>query len=246
MLQNKVAVVTGAGRGIGRAIAVEMARAGADVALLYERNEQAAEETLALIRPLGRKAQAYRCDVGDFAATKDTVRQILADFGDISILVNNAGIVRDALVLMMQPEQFESVIRTNLTGAFHMIRHVSGHFVRKKAGRIINIASVTGIQGNAGQSNYAAAKAGLIGMTKSVARELAAKNITVNAIAPGFIETDMTATLSDEVSEAVRAKIPLRRMGTPEDVAGMAVFLASDLAAYITGEVIKVDGGLCM
>ncbi len=246
MLKNKVAMVTGAGRGIGRAIAMEMAQAGADIAILYERNEQAAADTQAAIEAVGRTVRIYRCDVSDYENAKETVRQVIGDFGRVDILVNNAGITRDALVVAMRPDQFSQVIQTNLTGAFHMIREAGAHFARNRAGRIINIASVSGIFGNAGQANYAAAKAGLIGMTKTVARELASRNVTCNAIAPGFIETDMTASLAGNVVDSLMAKIPVGKMGKPEDVAGIAVFLASDRASYITGEVIKVDGGLCM
>ncbi len=246
MLTNQVALVTGAGRGIGRAIAVELARAGAQVAIVYERNADAAAQTVALIEELGQKAAAYRCDVSQPDQVQTTVQQVLNDFGDLHILVNNAGIVRDGLSLMMRPEQFDEVIRTNLHGAFHMTHHAARHFSRKQRGRIINISSVIGIMGNAGQCNYAAAKAGMIGMTKSVARELAGRNVTCNAIAPGFIDTDMTAALKDDQRGNVLAQIPMGRMGKPEDVAAMAVFLASPQAAYITGEVIKIDGGLCM
>lgn len=246
MLTEKIALVTGAGRGIGRAIAVAMAKAGAHVALLYERNEQAALETQALIAALGRKAMVYQCDVGDFQSVKETVAQVISDFGGIDVLVNNAGVTRDGLLLTMQPEQFTAVLQTNLTGAFHMIRQVCGHFLRKRAGRIINISSVAGLMGNAGQCNYAAAKAGMIGMTKSVARELAGRNITCNAIAPGFIETDMTAAMPEKAAAAMLSHIPMGKMGKPEDVAGLAVFLASEQASYITGEVIKVDGGMYM
>lgn len=246
MLAQKIALVTGAGRGIGRAIAVAMAEAGADVAVLYERNGQAAQETVALIAAQGRKAKAYPCDVGDFEAAKETVAQVLADFGGLDILVNNAGITRDALAITMRSEQFAEVVQTNLTGAFHMIKQVYGPFMRKRNGRIINITSVSGIQGNAGQSNYAAAKAGMIGLTKSIARELAGRNVTCNAIAPGFIATDMTAALPPQTIEAALAQIPVGRMGNPREVADLAVFLASDRAAYITGEVLRVDGGLCM
>ncbi len=246
MLTDKIALVTGAGRGIGRAIAVEMARAGAKVALVYERNAEAAQETKKQIEALGCEARAYACDVGDFHAVKETMGRVLSDFGGLDILVNNAGITKDGLAMAMAPEQFDDVLRTNLSGAFYMIRQACAHFVRKKNGRIINISSVAGLMGNAGQCNYAAAKAGMIGMTKTVARELAGKSITCNAIAPGFIQTDMTAALPEKVTEAALTRIPMGKMGTPEDVAGLAVFLASDSGAYITGEVIKVDGGLYM
>lgn len=244
MLTDKIALVTGAGRGIGRAIAVEMARAGADVALVYERNGEAAQETQRLVETFGHSARTYACDVGDFQAVKATVSQVLADFGGLDILVNNAGITRDGLAMVMPPEQFTAVIQTNLTGAFHMIRQVCGHFVRKRGGRIINISSVSGMMGNAGQCNYAAAKAGMIGLTKTIAREMAGRNITCNAIAPGFIETDMTGVLPQKVRETALTQIPMGRMGNPKDIAELAVFLASEKASYITGEVIKVDGGL--
>ncbi len=244
MLKDKIAFVTGASRGIGKAIALEMARNGADVAICYSSNEQAAEAVCAEIRALGRDAQAYRCDVSDYQQCSDTVKAALAHFGKLDILVNNAGITKDNLLLMMKEEEFDRVIATNLKGAFHMMKHVGAHFLKRKQGSIINIASVSGMMGNAGQANYAAAKAGLIGLTKTAAKELAARGITCNAIAPGFITTDMTQQLSDKQKEAVISAIPLKRMGQPEDIAHLAVFLASPLASYITGEVIKVDGGI--
>ena len=244
MLENKTAVVTGAGRGIGRAIAVGLAAAGADIAIVYESNAAAAEQTARMVEALGRQARVYACDVSDHERVKAVTVQIIKDFEKVDILVNNAGIVRDALILTMPPEYFDKVVDTNLKGAFNMMRQLSPHFVRRRAGRIINIASVSGMMGNAGQSNYAAAKAGMIGMTKSVARELASRGITCNAIAPGFVQTDMTAALPEKTREKAVEQIPLGRMGSPEDVANLAVFLASVLAGYITGEVIKVDGGL--
>lgn len=244
MLKDKIAFVTGASRGIGKAIALEMARNGADVAICYSSNEQAAEAVCAEIRALGRDAQAYRCDVSDYQQCSDAVKAALAHFGKLDILVNNAGITKDNLLLMMKEEEFDRVIATNLKGAFHMMKHVGAHFLKRKQGSIINIASVSGMMGNAGQANYAAAKAGLIGLTKTAAKELAARGITCNAIAPGFITTDMTKQLSDKQKEAVISAIPLKRMGQPEDIAHLAVFLASPLASYITGEVIKVDGGI--
>lgn len=246
MLNGKTAVVTGGSRGIGKAISLKMAQSGADVAIIYAGNEKAAEETLCLIEQLGVKAKIYRCDVSDFNESKNTVNEIISDFGGIDILINNAGILRDGLILSMKEEDYDAVLDTNLKGAFHMIKHTYRHFMKKRKGRIINITSVSGIIGNAGQANYSSAKAGLIGLTKSAAKELASRNITCNAIAPGFIETDMTSSLPDKVKEEAVNAVPLKRMGTPTDIANLAAFLASDEAAYITGEVIKIDGGLCM
>ena len=244
LLNDKVAFVTGASRGIGKAIALEMARNGADGAVCYSSNEAAAEEVCQQIRALGRNAQSYRCDVSDMEQCSETVKAAIAHFGHLDILVNNAGITRDNLMLMMKEEDFDKVIATNLKGAFHMMKHAGAHFLKRKQGTIINISSVSGMMGNAGQVNYAAAKAGIIGMTKSAAKELAGRGITCNAIAPGFITTDMTDQLRDKQKEAVVSAIPLKRMGQPEDIAHLAVFLASPLASYITGEVIKVDGGI--
>jgi len=244
LLENKVAFITGASRGIGRAIALEMAKNGADIAVCYSSSESAAEEVCRQIRELGRKAQAYRCDVSDMAQCTEAVKSAVAHFGHLDILVNNAGITRDNLMLMMKEDDFDKVIATNLKGAFNMMKLTGAHFLKQKQGTIINIASVSGMMGNAGQVNYAAAKAGVIGMTKSAAKELAGRGITCNAIAPGFITTDMTDKLSDKQKEAVINAIPLKRMGQPDDIAHLAVFLASPLASYITGEVIKVDGGI--
>lgn len=246
MLTGKTAVVTGGSRGIGKAIALKMAREGANVAVLYAGNEAAAQETCSLIEQCGVKAKAYRCDVVDDRQTKETVNAILADLGGIDILVNNAGVVRDGLILSMKEEDFDTVINTNLKGAFHMIKHTYRHFMKKRSGRIINITSVSGVTGNAGQANYSSAKAGLIGLTKSTAKELAGRNVTCNAIAPGFIDTDMTAALPEKVKDTAVEAIPLKRMGSPADIANLAAFLAGDEAGYITGEVIKIDGGLCM
>lgn len=244
MIQGKVAIITGASRGIGRAIALTFAKQGADLALLYASSDAAAEEVRDACRAMGVRAECYRCDVANFAACKETVSKIKADLGKADILVNNAGITRDGLIATMQEEAFDTVLDTNLKGAFNMIRHCCPLFIRAKAGKIINITSVSGLMGNAGQANYAASKAGLVGLTKSVARELSARNITCNAIAPGFIQTDMTQDL--EQSNALAASIPLSRLGTPEDVANAALFLASDMANYVTGEVLRVDGGLAM
>lgn len=246
MLTEKTAVITGGSRGIGRAIALKMAQSGANIAIVYAGNEAAAKEACGQIEDLGVKAKAYRCDVSDFSQAEQTVSAIIGEFGGIDILVNNAGIVRDGLMLSMKEEDFDAVLDTNLKGAFHMIKHTYRQFMKKRCGRIINITSVSGITGNAGQSNYSSAKAGMIGLTKSVAKELAGRNITCNAIAPGFIDTDMTAALSDQLKQAAVAAIPMKRMGSPEDIANLAAFLASDEAGYITGEVMKVDGGLCM
>ena len=246
MLKDKVAVVTGASRGIGRAIAIELAKNGAKVAVIYAGNEQAADDTVKEIEALGSSAKAYRCDVSSFEDTKQTVDAILSDFSAVDILVNNAGITKDSLMLKMSEESFDTVLDTNLKGAFHMIRHLYSHMMKRRNGRIINISSVAGLMGNAGQTNYASAKAGMIGLTKSVAKELAGRGITCNAIAPGFIETDMTAKLSAKLLEEAVHMIPLKKMGKPENVAKMVAFLASEGGDYITGEVIRIDGGLCM
>ena len=244
MLKDKIVFVTGASRGIGKAIALEMAQNGADVAICYSSDGEAAEAVCTEIRALGRDAQAYRCDVSDYQQCSDTVKAAIAHFGKLDVLVNNAGITKDNFLLMMKEEEFDRVIATNLKGAFNMMKHAGAHFLKRKKGTIINIASVSGMMGNVGQANYAAAKAGLIGLTKTAARELAARGITCNAIAPGFITTDMTQQLTDKQRVAIIGTIPLKRMGQPEDIAHLAVFLASPLAAYITGEVIKVDGGI--
>lgn len=244
MLKDKIVFVTGASRGIGKAIALEMAQNGADVAICYSSDGEAVEAVCTEIRALGRDAQAYRCDVSDYQQCSDTVKAAIAHFGKLDVLVNNAGITKDNLLLMMKEEEFDRVIATNLKGAFNMMKHAGAHFLKRKKGTIINIASVSGMMGNVGQANYAAAKAGLIGLTKTAARELAARGITCNAIAPGFITTDMTQQLTDKQRVAIIGTIPLKRMGQPEDIAHLAVFLASPLAAYITGEVIKVDGGI--
>ncbi|HEX3038237.1 MAG TPA: 3-oxoacyl-[acyl-carrier-protein] reductase [Oscillospiraceae bacterium] len=246
MLDDKVAVVTGGSRGLGKAIALKMAENGANVAIVYAGNEQAANETCEQISQYSVKAKAYRCNVSDYEATKELTAQIIEDFGGIDILVNNAGIVRDSLIFHMKEEDFDTVINTNLKGAFYMTKHCYPHFMKKRSGKIINITSVSGMMGNAGQANYSAAKAGLIGLTKTTAKELAGRGVNCNAIAPGFIASDMTDKLSDKVKENAVAVIPLKHMGTPEDVANLAVFLASEQSSYITGEVIKVDGGLYM
>ena len=246
MLNGKVALVSGASRGIGRAIALELADMGADVAVVYAGNSEAAAETQRLIEEKGRRAVCYTCDVSDFSAAQELVKQINAELGPVYVLVNNAGITRDKLALQLSEEDFSRVIDVNLKGAFNLIRHCYSGFVRQRAGRIINIASIVGMVGNAGQANYAAAKAGLIGMTKSIAKELAGRGVTCNAIAPGMIETDMTGAMPERAREAMLDLIPMRRAGEPREVAALAGFLASDAAGYITGAVIPVDGGLAM
>lgn len=243
-LNGKTALVTGASRGIGRAIALRLAEDGANVAVIYAGSADKAEAVVNEITALGVNAKAYRCNVADSAAVNETVKAVTNDLGKIDILVNNAGITRDGLMLRMKDEDFDAVLDTNLKGAFNMIRACYSGFIRKKSGRIINISSVSGIMGNAGQANYSASKAGVIGLTKSVARELASRGITCNAVAPGFIQTDMTENLGD--NNPFLNSIPLGRMGKPEDIATAVAFLASDSAAYITGEVLKVDGGLAI
>lgn len=249
-LEGKIALVTGGGRGIGREIAKTLARRGAYVIVNYNGSEAAAAETVKEIESEvtvpGAGAKAVQCNVADFAATEKMVKELIAEFGKIDILVNNAGITRDGLVMRMSEAAFDDVISTNLKGAFNCIRHVSGAMVKKRSGRIINISSVTGIMGNAGQANYAASKAGIIGLTKSVARELSGRGITSNAVAPGFIVTEMTDVLSEQVRENIEKQIPLGRFGHAADVANTVAFLASDEAAYITGQVICVDGGMAM
>lgn len=244
MLENKVALVTGASRGIGRAIAIALAAQGAAVVINYNGSEERARETADAIKSRGGRASLYRCSVGDFQACQEMIQHVIKEYGHLDILVNNAGITRDSLIMKMKEEDFDSVLNVNLKGTFNTIRHSARQMLRQKSGKIINISSVSGILGNAGQANYAASKAGVIGLTKTIARELGSRGITVNAIAPGFVDTEMTGVLSEEIRENACRQIILGRFGKPEDIANVAVFLASDKADYITGQVISVDGGM--
>lgn len=246
MLTGKVALVTGAGRGIGRQIALTLAEYGADVIVNYNGSKEKAEEVVREIEAMGRKAAAVQCTVADFEACGKMVDEMLAEFGHIDILVNNAGITKDNLLIKMSESDFDAVIGTNLKGTFNMMKHMYRPFLKQKAGRIINLSSVTGVLGNAGQANYAASKAGVIGLTKSVAKELAGRSITVNAVAPGYIDTDMTQAMTEAAKELALSQIPLKRAGTPKDIAETVAFLASDKASYITGQVISVDGGMAI
>lgn len=245
MLNGKTALVTGGSRGIGRAIALKLASQGADIAVIYAAGAEKAQQVCDEITAMGRHAAAFQCNVADFAQVKQTVAAVKAEFGGVDILVNNAGITRDGLLAMMKESDYDDVVDTNLKGAFNFIRHCCPLMMKKRSGKIINITSVSGIIGNAGQANYAASKAGLIGLTKSTARELAVRGVCCNAIAPGFIATDMTA---HEVAadNPLIAQIPLGRMGTPEEIAELAAFLAGPASDYITGQVIQIDGGLAM
>lgn len=242
MLDGKVALVTGASRGIGRAVALKLASSGADIAVLYAGNADKAGDVCQTAMESGVRAEAFLCDVSDYQAVSSTVKGVLQAFGTIDILVNNAGVTRDSLIMSMKEESFDSVLDVNLKGAFNMIRHCAPVFVKKRGGKIINISSIAGIIGNAGQSNYSASKAGLIGLTKSIAKELASRSVTCNAIAPGFIQTDMTEGF--DANSPLMAAIPLGRIGLPEEVAELALFLCS--ADYITGEVVRIDGGLAI
>lgn len=244
MLKGKTAIVTGGSRGIGAAICKRFAEQGANIALLYAGNTQKAEETKAALQEMGVKAEAYQCNVADAEQVAAVCKQIIKDFGGADILVNNAGITKDKLVPMMKVPDFDSVVDTNLKGAFYMIKQLYPVFMKQKSGKIINISSVSGLMGNPGQTNYSASKAGLIGLTKSVAKELASRNVNCNAIAPGFVATDMTENLSE--NNALVDHIPMKRFAQPKDIANLALFLASDQSDYITGEVIRIDGGLAM
>ncbi len=246
MLKGKVALVTGAAKGIGRAIALALAAEGATVVVNYNGSKEKAEQTLAEIKALGADGCVYQCNVAVTADADAMVKAVIKEYGRLDILVNNAGITRDNLIMKMSEADFDAVIDANLKGCFNMIKAVSRPMLKQRSGRIINISSVSGIMGNAGQANYAASKAGIIGLTKTIARELASRGITVNAIAPGFVDTDMTQAMPESTREAAVSMIPLGHFGKPEDIADMAVYLASDKGAYITGQVISVDGGIAI
>ena len=245
-LTGKVALVTGASRGIGQAAAIELAKAGADIIVNFIGNEAVAQETVEAIEALGRKAIKIKANVGDADDVQAMVDEAHATFGHIDILVNNAGITRDGLLIRMKDSDWDEVLNINLKGVYLVTKAVAKLMIKQRAGRIINMTSVSGVTGNVGQANYAAAKAGVIGFTKTCAKELAARGITVNAIAPGFIETAMTDVLPEKIKEGIAATVPLGRMGQPEEIAGVVTFLASDFASYITGQVLNVDGGMVM
>ena len=245
MLKGKTAIITGASRGIGAAIALKLASEGANVAILYyDKTEDNANIVVAKAKAFGVNAKAYLCNVADFDACGDVLKQVVDDFGPYEILINNAGINRDMLMLQMKEEDFDDVVDINLKGTFNMIKHSYRQFMKLRYGKIVNISSVAGTMGNAGQTNYSASKAGIIGLTKSVAKELASRNVSCNAIAPGFVETDMTERFKEN-TELIDS-IPLKRMAKPEEIASLAAFLSDDCSDYITGEVIRIDGGLAM
>jgi 3-oxoacyl-[acyl-carrier protein] reductase len=244
--KDKIVLVTGGSRGIGRAIALEFGRRGATVVINFRSSEAEANDVLEQVKAAGGNGQIYQADVSDADAVDEMIKAVTKDYGQLDVLVNNAGVTRDNVIMMLKPEDFDVVVNTNLRSAWLCSKAASRQMMRKRTGRIINITSVVGIAGNGGQTNYAASKAGLIGLTKSLAKEIASRNITVNAVAPGFIATDMTAELSADVKETALSHIPLGRMGEPEEVAKAVVFLASDDAAYITGQVLVVDGGMVM
>lgn len=244
MAENRVALITGAGRGIGAKIALTLASENIDIAVVDYGEESAAAETMSALAAAGVKAKYYRCDVSDFTATKAVVDAVVKEFGKIDILVNNAGITADNLILRMEEADWDRVLNINLKGCFNMIKHVTPYMMRKRYGRIVSISSVVGLMGNAGQANYAASKAGIVGLTKTVAKEFGARNITANAVAPGFIKTAMTDALTEEQKKEMYKLIPLGCLGETDDIANAVKFLTSDAARYITGVVLKVDGGM--
>ena len=246
MLEGRIAVVTGASRGLGKAIALELASKGATVIINYNGSKERAELVQKEIEEKGGVAKAVQCNVADFAECENFIKEVIDEYGKIDILVNNAGITKDGLIMKMSEADFDDVINTNLKGTFNTIRFASRQMMKQRKGRIVNMTSVVGISGNAGQANYASSKAGVIGLTKSMAKELASRGVTVNAVAPGFIETEMTDVLSDEVKEATRKMIPLGKYGKPENIAKAVAFLVSDDAEYITGQVVQVDGGMAI
>lgn len=245
LLENKVAIVTGSGRGIGRAVALKLANAGANV-VICDINEEDAKKTSKEIEKLGRKSMAFKVDVSKFEDAENMVQKVLDNFKQVDILVNNAGITRDNLLMRMSDADWDLVLKVNLTGVFNFTKAVIRPMMKNRSGKIVNVASIIGIMGNAGQANYAASKAGVIGFTKSIAKEVASRNINVNAIAPGFIKTDMTEKLSEDIQKQMMDQIPLKKFGTVDDVSELVLFLASDLSSFITGEVIKIDGGMVM
>lgn len=246
MLDKKVALVTGASRGIGRAVAVELAKKGVHVIINYNGSKDKAEETREMILGSGNSAEIYPCNVSDFSLCQEMFTSIIKSHGRLDILVNNAGITRDGLLMRMSEEDFDKVIETNLKGTFNCMRFASRQMLKQRSGQVVNMASVSGVLGNAGQANYSASKAGVIGLTKAAAREMASRGVRVNAVAPGFIATDMTGVLSDEVKEKAAGQIPMGKFGTPEDIAHVVAFLISEESAYITGQVIHVDGGMAI
>ena len=246
MEENKIALITGATRGIGKQIAITLAENGFDIALNYRKENEDLENTKKEIEKIGRKCVAVKGDVSSYEDCENFVKEVIAQYGKIDVLVNNAGITKDTLLMRMKKEDFEDVLNVNLVGTFNVTKNVIPYMMKERNGRIINISSVVGIAGNAGQTNYSASKAGIIGFTKSLAKEVASRNILVNAVAPGFIETNMTDVLKDEIKENIAKNIPLKRMGNAKDVANLVNFLASNESSYITGQVINVDGGMLM
>ena len=246
MLKDKITIVTGASRGIGRELALALAAEGASVIVNYNGSAAKAEEVVSQIEAAGGKAEAVQCNVADYQKTAEFMKYVVDKYGRVDILINNAGVTKDNLLMKMNEEEYDTVLDTNLKGAFNCIKHLSRQFLKQKSGKIINMSSVCGVMGNAGQANYSASKAGLIGMTKAVAKELGSRGITCNAVAPGFIDTEMTEVLSEAVKAAATEAIPMKQFGTTKDVADLVIFLASDKAKYITGQVICVDGGMAM